>query len=63
MSFKDWFLARAKAFAAVAAAPIAGAIIKGVEAAVGVDIPTELEITIIGLVTGGIVYRVPNKVV
>lgn len=63
MSYKDWFLARAKAFVAVAAVPITTAVVKGVEAAVGFDIPAEIEVLIVTTVTGGIVYRVPNKVV
>lgn len=61
MSFKDWLLARAKAFTAVAAVPIVAAVIKGLEVAIGFDVPAEIEVLIVATITGGFVYQVPNK--
>lgn len=57
----DWILQRAKAFAAVATPPITAAVLKGIEAATGFDIPTDWELGIISFVTGAVVHQVPNK--
>lgn len=57
----DWFLQRAKAFAAVAAPLVTAAVLKGVEAASGFDIPNDWELSIISIVTGLTVHQVPNK--
>jgi hypothetical protein len=57
----DWVLARMKAWVAIAAPMITGAILKSVEQAMGFDIPTEFELMIVAAVTGLFVHQVPNK--
>lgn len=57
----DWFLQRAKAFAAVAAPLATAAVLKGVEAATGFDIPNDWELSLISIVSGIVVHQVPNK--
>lgn len=61
MGFKDWLLTRAKAFVAIASVPIVTAVMKGVEGAIGFDIPAEIELLVVTTITGGLVYQVPNK--
>jgi hypothetical protein len=57
----DWFLARMKAWAAVAIPALTATIMKTFEQAMGFDIPTELEVIVISFVTGLVVHQVPNK--
>lgn len=57
----NWILERMKAFAAVVTPLITAAVLKGIEAASGFDIPNDLELTIIAGVTGLVVHQTPNK--
>lgn len=56
----SFFLARLKAFFALAAVGIATALLKSAETATGFDIPTEIETTIIAVVTGWTVNYTTN---
>jgi hypothetical protein len=59
----DWFLARMKAWMAIAVPALATTIMKSFEQAMGFDIPTEIEVIIVSFLTGLVVHQVPNKVV
>jgi hypothetical protein len=56
-----FFLQRAKAIAASAAALGVPILIPVIEKSIGFDIPTTWEAALLVAVTGGAVYRVPNS--
>lgn len=58
---KDFLLERLKAVAAIVTPMIGAAIIKGVEAGTGFDIPTDWELAFISFLTGIVVHQTPNK--
>ena len=59
----DFILSRMKAWMATLIPAVTLSIIKSAETAWGFDIPTEIEITIVGFMTGLVVHQVPNKTV
>ncbi len=62
LNMTSFFLARLKAFFALAMVGIATALIKAIEGAAGFDIPAEYETAIIAVVTGWTVNYTTNVV-
>ena len=59
----NFLLSRAKAWIGLFAPAATLAAIKAAEGSLGIDIPVEIEATILGVVTGFFVHQIPNKTV
>ena len=57
----NWILERAKMWVGGLLPAVAIAVIKYTETSMGVDIPTEIEVAIVGGLTAKFVHDVPNK--
>jgi hypothetical protein len=57
-----WVLQRNKAFLGAAAAGVVLAVIKAFETSYGIDVSAAVEASVLAVVTGFFVERIPNKV-